>query len=101
MSSQNRNKWTDEDKIRRLDDHGRIVLPSSIRNKFDIQVGDELKFYTTLTDEGYGAICLVHTKPLKQDIARLKVAVAVLQELGEEIPQKLQKSLNEANLELL
>lgn len=85
--------------IRRLDDHGRLLLPRSLRDSLNIQSGDEFEFYTEKTELGKNAICLVKYD-IDQVDPRYKIAAEVLRELGEEIPANLAKSLKGLDPEL-
>lgn len=36
--------------VRKVDTLGRVVIPSKLRDKFGIEAGDELEFYSTVVD---------------------------------------------------
>ena len=70
---------------RRLDNLGRIVIPKGLRTRLNIADGDELEVFTTSLN-GVSYICL--TNNYVQD-TKYTNAVAVLEELGLEVPQEL------------
>ena len=39
-----------ENKPQKVDCAGRIVVPSHLRSKFQIEIGEELEYYTTFVD---------------------------------------------------
>ena len=80
-----------ENMSRKLDNLGRIVIPKGLRTRLNISDGDELEIFTTSID-GINYICL--TNNVKQD-PRYTSAVAVLEELGLDVPQELLKKLED------
>ena len=46
----------------KVDSCGRIVIPSHLRAKFDITVGDQMEYYTTFVD-GKWVMCVTKKPP--------------------------------------
>lgn len=49
-----------ERNIYKVDASGRIIIPSYIRNKFDIQIGDYVDYYTADVDGTWFLCCRKH-----------------------------------------
>jgi AbrB family looped-hinge helix DNA binding protein len=53
------NEWIDagvlipENMTYRVDSSGRVVIPSHIRNKFRIETGDQMEYYTTFANDSW------------------------------------------------
>jgi AbrB family looped-hinge helix DNA binding protein len=53
------NEWIDagvlipENMTYRVDSSGRVVIPSHIRNKFRIDTGDQMEYYTTFANDSW------------------------------------------------
>ena len=71
---------------RRVDALGRISIPSGLRRRFGIETGDEIVFGTCGR-----YICV--SKEDTEDMSKYVTCKEILEELGEEIPQKLQDLL--------
>lgn len=71
---------------RKVDTLGRVVIPKSIRDELNIQVGEELEI--AMID---GWVAFGKTKEKEQYI----VAKQVLEELGLEIPEQLREKCKE------
>ena len=83
-------KLIPENMSRKLDNLGRIVIPKGLRTRLNIADGDELEVFTTSID-GINYICLTNARI--QDV-KYANAVAVLEELGVDIPQELLDKLD-------
>lgn len=81
----------EENCTRKVDALGRIVIPNYLRSKYGINVGDELSFYTFDRD-GKRYIALGCDKEIDP---KYGIAAAVLEELGEELPESLLNKLSE------
>lgn len=53
-----------ENKPYKVDAAGRVVIPSHLRNKFNVNTGDEMSYYTTFVD-GKWFVCM--TKKTEED----------------------------------
>lgn len=78
-------KLTPENTSRKVDDLGRIVIPSSLRKRLSIRPNDELQFLM-LECDNQNYICLTNNKTVDP---RYVVAADVLNELGVELPTEL------------
>ena len=73
-----------ENTSRKVDGLGRVSIPKAIRDRLNIQVNDELDFYT-FEENGVSFICMTNQgKKIKY-----YQAAQVLDELGIELPEKL------------
>ena len=73
-----------ENTSRKVDGLGRVSIPKAIRDRLNIQVNDELDFYT-FEENGVNFICMTNQgKKIKY-----YQAAQVLDELGIELPEKL------------
>lgn len=79
-------KLIKENITRKMDNLGRISVPKSLRDKFEIADGDEIEFFTT--DNGY----IAFGKKERQD-DRLEMVADILDELNIEVPEKLLRLL--------
>jgi AbrB family looped-hinge helix DNA binding protein len=75
--------------IRKVDNLGRVVLPKGLRDQYGISDGDELDVFV-LQDENNEYICF----KAQEGKTKYAAAAEVLQELGCEIPETLEKKLN-------
>lgn len=78
-----------ENTSRRIDSMGRVVLPKSLRQRFDIRDNDELEFLSLELD-GKHYICLTNSKTVDP---KYQTAALVLEELGEQIPESLKSRI--------
>ena len=76
-----------ENVSRKLDSLGRISVPKAMRQRLNIDDLSELEFYV-LEDENTGIQYIGMAKGQEENI-RYAQAVAVLQELGLEVPEAL------------
>lgn len=42
-----------ENTVYKVDSSGRIIIPAHLRNKFKIEVGDMMEYYTTFVDDSW------------------------------------------------
>jgi len=78
-----------ENVSRKIDAQGRIVIPKGIRNRMNMQIDDEVNFFTfTMDGDSYIAFCKEN-----EIEPRYMTAADVLIELGEEIPISLEKKI--------
>ena len=82
-------KLTPENTSRKVDDLGRIVIPSSLRKRLSIRPNDELQFLI-LECNNQNYICLTNNKTVDP---RYVVAADVLNELGVELPAELVEAI--------
>lgn len=74
-----------ENTRRKVDSLGRIVIPKSMRDRFNIKENDELEFLSLEVDGVY-YVCITNGKTVDP---RYRTAALVLEELGEDVPQSL------------
>lgn len=79
-----------ENAFRKIDSLGRVSIPKSLRARLEIKEGEEVEFFT-MTEDGKQYICLSTEKQVDPKYTN---AVAVLEELGIEIPKELQDKIN-------
>ena len=72
-----------ENTVRRIDSLGRVSIPKGMRNRNNIEINDEVEFFT-LRDHGKEYICVARHDE-ESDNPYAKVA-AFMQELGLEVP---------------
>lgn len=81
-----------ENATRKIDGTGRIIIPKGLRDRLELQEGDEMIFYFLENEEfnciGIGKNNFINPKYLN--------AIKVLEELGEEIPISLLKKTKKA-----
>ena len=75
-----------ENTTRKIDHLGRITIPKSLRDRMNIRTDDDLEMFVLEGDDGREYICL---SPGVEDNAKYKLAAAVLDELGFNIPDIL------------
>ena len=78
-----------ENTTRKIDALGRIIIPKSIRDRFELNTNDEVEFYTLETDNTV-YVCFTNHKIVKNEYA---AAAKTLEALGVEIPEELAKRL--------
>ena len=79
-----------ENVARKVDSLGRISIPKSIRNRFNINPNDMVEFSICYEgDQVY--ICMKK----KVDTSKAEILAAELEGMGLEIPEDLQKILNQ------
>lgn len=74
-----------ENTTRKIDHLGRITIPKGLRDRMVINTNDDLELFT-LETEGRAYICMA---PVEEDNAKYKLAAAVLDELGFNVPDIL------------
>ena len=82
-------KLTPENTSRKVDDLGRIVIPSSLRKRLSIRPNDDLQFLM-LECDNQNYICLTNNQTVDP---RYVVAADVLNELGVELPIELVEAI--------
>lgn len=107
-SKKNRSQWlenvelTPENNIYKLDASGRIIIPTYIRNKFDIEIGDFFDYYTTRIDgKWYLCVCKVEDEELPDNKLKERNAdrarIAERERVVKEEMEKLEKAKNEGS----
>ena len=76
---------TKENAVRKIDASGRIIIPKGVRDRLELQEGDEMDFYFIESPEFTG-IGLASGKAVE---SKYIIAASVLEELGTEIPEPL------------
>ena len=76
-----------ENTTRKVDSLGRVSIPKGIRNRNNVNVNDELEFYT-LRDHGKEYICCAKVQN-DDEINKYELVVNYMQELGLEVPAEL------------
>ena len=79
-----------ENTSRKVDSLGRVSIPKSMRDRLDINEGDEVEFYLLNADNGEQVVCLTNHKP---GANKYENAVKVLEELGLDIPKELENKI--------
>lgn len=75
-----------ENTSRKVDSLGRVSIPKSMRDRLDINEGDEVEFYLLNADNGEQFVCLTNHRP---GTNKYENAIKVLTELGLDIPEEL------------
>lgn len=75
-----------ENTSRKVDSLGRVSIPKSMRDRLDINEGDEVEFYLLNADNGEQFVCLTNHRP---GVNKYENAAKVLVELGLDIPEEL------------
>ena len=76
-----------ENTTRKVDSLGRVSIPKSMRDRLDINEGDEVEFYLLNADNGEQFVCLTNHH---SGINKYEIAIQVLEELGIDIPEELE-----------
>ena len=79
-----------ENTSRKVDSLGRVSIPKSMRDRLDINEGDEVEFYLLNADNGEQFVCLTNHRP---GANKYENAVKVLEELGLDIPKELENKI--------
>lgn len=78
-----------ENAIRKIDNTGRIIIPKGLRDRLNLQEGDEMNFYFLEAD----GINLIGIGKNDMIDPRYIAAIGVLEELGLEVPPELQEKI--------
>lgn len=78
----------EENISRKVDNLGRISIPSGLRSRFGIKAGDELTF-STMNKDGVNYIAMTGNMGEKEN--KYINAIRVLEELNCEIPERLRE----------
>lgn len=79
--------------VRRIDDLGRIVIPSEIRRRYGMHEGDPIEIFAT--DDGIELVPYDMERPLAEDLQRLHVRIndALWKDADKEAVNNLIKAL--------
>lgn len=80
-----------ENKTYRVDSSGRVIIPSHLRSKFRIEVGDEMEYYTTFADNSW-FLCI------KLDAKAQAAAIIAAAEAKAAEEALIEEAKNEANI---
>lgn len=76
-----------ENTARKIDSSGRIIIPKSLRDRFNISLDDELEFFTLEDNAGIKYIAMSKIDGFADP--RYEIASQVLTELGFEVPDAI------------
>ena len=79
-----------ENTNRKIDSLGRVSIPKSMRERLEIAEGDEMEFYVLVDECGDQYVAMTNHKSGANKYA---IAVQVLEELGLDVPEVLEKQL--------
>lgn len=80
-----------ENTSRKIDSLGRITIPKGLRDRMFLEEGSDLELFTAIID---GRQCICMASPIDDD-QKLREAVAAFVECGVEVPEELQKYVEE------
>lgn len=80
-----------ENTSRKIDSLGRITIPKGLRDRMFLEEGSDLELFTAIID---GRQCICMASPIDDD-QKLREAVAAFVECGIEVPEELQKYVEE------
>lgn len=83
-------KITPENTTRKLDTLGRISIPKAMRQRLSVADLSEVEFFTIEDDHGRSYIAMA-TPREDETKAKCAEAIALLEELGVEIPEALRE----------
>ena len=93
------NEWIDagvlipENMTYRVDSSGRVVIPSHIRNKFRIETGDQMEYYTTFANDSW-FLCI------KLDAKAQAAAIKAAAEEKAAAEAHIEEAKNEADIQV-
>lgn len=79
-----------ENTTRKVDSLGRVSIPKSIRDRFEIKPNDEMEFSVCYQGSKI-YICLNK----REDFSKEEIIAAELEAMGYEVPEKLRERLSE------
>ena len=79
-----------ENTTRKVDSLGRVSIPKGMRDRLEINEGDEVEFYLLTADDGEQYVCLTNHRVQNN---RYEIAAQVLAELGFDIPEELESKV--------
>ncbi len=69
----------------KVDGSGRVVIPSHLRNKFRIETGDQLEYFTSFIDDSWFLCVRLDAKTqIERAMAAMEEAAAALEEVKSE-----------------
>lgn len=70
----------------RVDSSGRVVIPAHLRNKFRIETGDQLEYFTSFIDDSWFLCVRLDAKTqIERTMIAMEEAAAAIEEIrGEE-----------------
>ena len=80
-----------ENTSRKIDGLGRITIPKGLRDRMFLEEGSDLELFTAIID---GRQCICMASPIDDD-QKLREAVAAFVECGVEVPENLQKYIED------
>lgn len=80
-----------ENTSRKIDSLGRITIPKGLRDRMFLEEGSDLELFTAIID---GRQCICMASPIDDD-QKLREAVAAFVECGVEVPENLQKYIED------
>ena len=81
--------FVSENTVRKIDSLGRVSVPKSLRDRFNINPNDEVEFSVCYAGD-ITYICMNK----KNDVNKAEIIAAELDALGIDIPEKLMDMLN-------
>lgn len=79
-----------ENAFRKVDTLGRVSIPKGMRDRLEINEGEEVEFYLLNADNGEQFVCLTNHKI---GTNKYETAAKVLAELGIDIPEALEEKI--------
>ena len=74
-----------ENNTYKVDGSGRIVIPSYLRNKFRIEAGDQIEYFTSFIDDSWFLCVRLDSKiQVERALAAMEEAAAALEEVRAE-----------------
>lgn len=80
---------------RKMDDMGRISVPKSLRDKYQMEPGKKYSIFTYVDESGRVYVC---AQTDVYDLSEANRAAEILMKMGCEVPEKLQEVLDGAEV---